>query len=222
MTKEIREIIIGVLAITIVIGGALWYNEYKQTHKTLPYYTVEVGSEEFKSSTVPPNKPVGDFTFINQKGEKVTQKTFDKSIYVADYIFTTCPGICKVMTKQMGRVYATYKGNSQMKILSHTSKPEEDSIPILDQYARLQGVEDANQWIFVTGDIYELQRMAYQEYGIVNPEDLLDKGSFVHTEMLVLVDEKKYIRGYYDGTDSTDVEMLIQDIKSLLNEMKAN
>src|SRR5690606_24099615 len=103
---------------------------YKQSHRRLPYYRVEVGGDEFISTNMPPEKSVSDFSFIDQQGQRVDQKSLGESIYVADYIFTTCPGICKIMTKQMGRVYATYKDEPALKILSHTSKPEEDSVVV--------------------------------------------------------------------------------------------
>ena len=218
MKKDIITITAAISGIVLLLGTALWYNEYKQTHRKLPYYKADMYSDEFTGLEKPPAEKISNFTFIDQNGNTVTQEKLGDCIYVADYIFTTCPGICKIMTKKMGRVYNEFKEEPRFKILSHTSKPEEDSIPVLQQYAQLNGAGNSSQWLFLTGNPKELQRMAYKEYGIVNPEDLKPEGSFVHTEMFVLVDKNKYIRGYYDGTDSTEVENMIVDIRSLLNE----
>jgi protein SCO1/2 len=218
MNKDTITIAAAISGVVLLLGTALWYNEYKQTHRKLPYYKVTMYSDEFTSTDKPPAEKISNFNFIDQNGNAVTQETLGNCIYVADYIFTTCPGICKIMTRQMTRVYGEFKEEPRLKILSHTSKPEEDSTSVLQQYAQLNGAGDSKQWLFLTGNPKELQRMAYKEYGIVNPEDLKPEGSFVHTEMFVLVDKDKYIRGYYDGTDSTEVENLIVDIQSLLNE----
>ncbi len=218
MSKETKSFLLITVGVFVIIAGALYYNNYIQSHRRLPYFTVNMYSEEFVSSETPPAEKIKDFNFINQKGEKVNQKSLGDCIYVADYIFTTCPGICKIMTNEMGRVYRTYKDEPRFKILSHTSKPEEDSIPVLLTYSLSKGADNPDKWLFLTGDKKELQQMAYKEYGIINPEDLQEEGSFVHTEMFVLVDKNKYIRGYYDGTDSLEVDKLIIDIKSLLNE----
>lgn len=218
MNKDVLKIAAALTGLVLLVGGALWYNEYKQTHRKLPYYKVDMYSDDFTSLATPPAEKISNFSFTDQNGNTVTQTKLGDCIYVADYIFTTCPGICKTMTRKMSRVYNAFKDEPRFKILSHTSKPEEDSIPVLQHYAQQNGAGNSNQWLFLTGSPKELQRMAYKEYGIVNPEDLKPEGSFVHTEMFVLVDKDKYIRGYYDGTDSTEVENLIVDIRSLLNE----
>ncbi len=212
------KLIIGGLVILMV--GLIGFVLYKQNYayRKLPYYTFSLNSEEYIFSEIPPKHTVGDFNFIDQNGETVNPKKLGDCIYVADYIFTTCPGICKIMTTDMTEVYQEYKEEPHFKILSHTSKPEEDSVSVLLKYAQSKGVEDTKSWFFLTGDKKELQRMAYEQYGIVNKNDLQEEGSFVHTEMFVLVDKNKYIRGYYDGTNKTEVNQMVRDIKELLKE----
>lgn len=206
--------------LVILMVGLIGFVLYKQNYayRKLPYYTFSLNNEEYIFSEIPPKHTVGDFNFIDQNGETVNPKKLGDCIYVADYIFTTCPGICKIMTTDMTEVYQEYKEEPHFKILSHTSKPEEDSVSVLLKYAQSKGVEDTKSWFFLTGDKKELQRMAYEQYGIVNKNDLQEEGSFVHTEMFVLVDKNKYIRGYYDGTNKTEVNQMVRDIKELLKE----
>ncbi len=216
--KQKDKLLIAVVLLLLVglVSGVLYKQNY--SYRKLPYYTFTLNGDEYLYSDIPPKHTVGNFNFINQKGEKINQGNIGECIYVADYIFTTCPGICKIMTTEMSDVYKEFKNEPNFKILSHTSKPEEDSVSILFNYAQSKGVEDTKKWLFLTGDKMELQRMAYQEYGIVNKEDLQEEGSFVHTEMFVLVDKNKFIRGYYDGTNKAEVNQMIRDIKELLKE----
>ena len=216
--KQKDIVLIG--GILLLLVGLVAFVLYKQnfSYRKLPYYTFSMNSDEYLYSDIPPKHTVGDFDFINQKGEKINQEKIGNCIYVADYIFTTCPGICKIMTAEMADVYKEFKNEPNFKILSHTSKPEEDSISVLLSYAQSKGIEDHGKWLFLTGNKMELQRMAYQEYGIVNKEDLQEEGSFVHTEMLVLVDKNKFIRGYYDGTNEVEMNQMVRDIKELLKE----
>ncbi|HWZ22802.1 MAG TPA: SCO family protein [Cytophagaceae bacterium] len=212
------KLVIGGLVVLMV--GLIAFVLYKQKYdyRKLPYYTFSLNSEEYLFSEIPPKHTVGDFNFTDQNGEKVNTAKLGDCIYVADYIFTTCPGICKIMTTDMSEVYQEFKNEPHFKILSHTSKPEEDNVSVLLNYARSKGVEDTKSWLFLTGDKKELQRMAYEQYGIVNEKDLQEEGSFVHTEMFVLVDKNKYIRGYYDGTNKTEVNQMVRDVKELLKE----
>jgi protein SCO1/2 len=211
------KLILAVLGVTLLFAGLMVWNG-KPDEKTLPYYEVVVGSSDLKEMNKPSQKKVGNFSFRDQHNELVTQDSLHNAIYVVDYIFTTCPGICLAMSSNMNSVYKEYKGNPEVKFLSHTSKPEEDNPYTLSVYAERIGAANKNQWYFLTGELKELQRMAIEEYGVVNPEDLEEEGSFVHSDLVVLIDQQKNIRGYYSGIDTTEMNQLKQDIKILLNE----
>lgn len=162
---------------------------------------------------------VKPFLFIDQYGEKVTEENVKGKIYVTDFFFTTCQSICPVMSNQLERVYQTYHGNGDILILSHTVAPEEDSVKVLMDYARLHGVND-RQWLFLTGDKKDLYRMARQSYLLNNDEGQGDEDDFIHTQNFALVDKERRLRGFYDGTDSIDVSRLITDIGILLEEYR--
>jgi len=165
------------------------------------------------------NHKVADFKLINQNGEIVTQNDYKDKIYVTDFFFTRCMTICPVMTNNMGKLQEVFKNDEEIKFLSLSVTPEMDSIPILKEYAVKKGVIDA-KWNITTGDkkhIYELARKSY--FAVLDEGDggLQD---FIHTENFILVDKKRQIRGFYDGTDTKDIERLILDIKILQNESK--
>jgi protein SCO1/2 len=159
---------------------------------------------------------IADFSFTNQNGKTVTQKDYEGKIYVADFFFTTCQSICPKMTTNMVDVQKAILNNPKVMLLSHTVTPEIDSVSVLKKYAIEKGVIDS-KWNLVTGDkkdIYFIARKSYLAVKTGKPEELYD---MVHTENFVLVDRKRRVRGFYDGTNPDEIKKLIDDIKWLLD-----
>lgn len=157
---------------------------------------------------------IGIFNLINQYGKRISEKDFDNKIYVADFFFTTCPGICIAMANQMVRVQEANKNETDFRILSHTVQPEIDSPAVLLEYAELYNADSAI-WQFGTGDRMEIFNLARKSYFAATLEKGADEGEMVHTENFVLVDKEKRIRGIYDGTSEKEVDKLIEDIEIL-------
>lgn len=157
---------------------------------------------------------IADFSLKNQNGTIVTQKDYENKIYVADFFFTTCQTICPVMTDNLVAVQDEVKNMDDVKLLSFSVTPQIDSVAQLKKYALEKGVIDS-KWNLVTGDkkqIYELARKSYlavKTDGDGGPYDM------IHTENFILVDTKKRIRGFYDGTKPEDIKQLINDIAIL-------
>lgn len=157
---------------------------------------------------------VGSFQLINQYGDSLTDRDFSNTIYVADFFFTTCPGICLAMAKQMVRVQEANKEELDFKILSHTVQPEVDSPSVLLEYAAFYNADPAI-WQFATGERMDIFNLARKSYFAATLEIGGDEGEMVHTENFVLVDKEKRIRGIYDGTSTEEVDKLIEDIELL-------
>jgi protein SCO1 len=155
------------------------------------------------------------FSFVNQDGQTVTDKTFEGKIYVTDFFFTTCPSICPKMKQQMLRVYEKYKNDDRVLILSH-SISREDSVPVLKEYAKKIKIE-SKKWHLVTGKWSDIEAMAKQ-YFIGVQEDADEPGGYLHNGNFVLVDKQKKVRATCDGTDPKDVERFLLDMDILLNE----
>jgi protein SCO1/2 len=199
-----------------------------------------------KSFLIVRNDNVEDFSFVNQDGKKITQREVEDKVYVVEYFFTTCKGICPKMNANMRRVFDAFKDEPGFMIISHTCMPETDSVPLLKAYEAkmLNGKLERNKdgsykivydsttnnklqtpnpnWNFVTGDKAALYKMARQSYGIDNgkPDSTqLMKDQFIHTQFFALVDKQRRVRGMvYDGLNNEEVEKLITDIKGLLKE----
>lgn len=186
---------------------AYYYYEYKQAPRRLPTY----GN---------PGHHVLPFAFTNQDGKTITEKDVDGKIYVVEYFFSTCEGICPKMNENMTTVYKTYRGQPDIAILSHTVDPETDTVEQLKSYS-LRFEADANQWHFLTGEKSKLYEMAINSYLVTAVEDTTKKEvlpDFIHSEKFVLVDKEKHIRGIYDGTNDEEVKKLIEDIAELRKE----
>lgn len=160
--------------------------------------------------TIPP------FSFINQDSSIITNKTFDNSIYVADFFFTSCPSICPIMSKNLLKVLDKYKGNKEVKILSHSIDTKYDTPWVLKKYATKLGVE-GDQWQFVHGSQESIYGIA-DKYMVYAKENSSAPGGFEHQGWLILIDKEKRIRGAYDGTNDEQVSQLMSDMDILLKE----
>ncbi len=161
---------------------------------------------------------IPSFNLVNQLGQEVTEETFKNKIYIADFFFTTCPGICPKMTANMMVLQEEFLEDDDVLLLSHSVTPETDSVSALKRYAETKGIINS-KWHLVTGDrkqIYDLGRQAYfaeEDLGIDKTE-----ADFLHTENFVLIDKNRHIRGIYNGLNKTSVQQLIADIKTLQKE----
>lgn len=206
----------GGLIVFSIITISLFYSALKPS-KTLPIYNPADVNPELVDSTVQyisKYHTIADFSFVNQNGKIITQKEYEGKIYVADFFFTTCGSICPKMTTNLEDVQKAISNNPKVMLLSHTVFPETDSVPVLKQYAIKHHVNDS-KWNLVTGDkkaIYSMARKSYLAVKLGKPEELYD---MVHTENFVLVDQKRRVRGFYDGTNKEDVQRLIEDIAFL-------
>lgn len=213
------RIFFGVMSILSIVIISLFYSALKPK-KNLPIYNPSMVNPELVDSTVQyisKYHTIADFSFVNQNGKTITQKDYEGKIYVADFFFTTCGSICPKMTTNLVEVQKAILHNPKVMLLSHTVLPEMDSVPVLKEYAIKNGVMD-NKWNLVTGDkkaIYTMARKSYLAVKLGKPNELYD---MVHTENFVLVDAKRRVRGFYDGTKKEDVQRLIADINFLSTE----
>ena len=160
---------------------------------------------------------VGNFKFVNQHKDTVSQKTIENKIYVADFFFATCQTICPQMSTSLIRVQENFKTDKDFLILSHTVNPSHDSSEVLFAYAGKYGAIK-NKWHFLTGNKKEIYALALNDYLVNALEDDGSVEGFLHSELFLLIDKQKRIRGMYDGTDSIAVNKLIEDVKLLKTE----
>lgn len=159
---------------------------------------------------------IPDFEFVNQDSMTVKNEDLENHIYLADFFFTSCPSICPVVKKQMLRIYEKYKDEEKVKLVSHTIDPKRDTPAKLKKYAADLGV-DTDKWIFLTGDKDSLLEIA-NDYFVAALEDPEAPGGFDHSGKIILVDTRRHIRSFAEGTEPDDVTRLLKDIQTLLDE----
>lgn len=207
------------IGLSIIVWGiisiCLFYTILKPIERLPVYQPASVNNELVDSTIVHKINyhKISDFSLTNQNGEIVTQKKYDNKIYVADFFFTTCQSICPIMTKNMKDLQDKLIEDSEILLLSHTVFPEIDSVEILKKYAINNSVIDS-KWDLVTGDKKEIYDLARKSY-LAAKDNNFSEYDLIHTENFVLIDKKKQIRGFYDGTDKEEINRLINDIKIL-------
>jgi len=197
------------VAFFIVLVGAFWYFLF-------------AGTDNYKVK-LPVLGYVQNFTFTDQDGKTINENNVGGKVYVAEYFFTTCKGICPKMNANMKTVYDQFRMEKNFAIISHTCMPETDSVSILKLYEqRLLGNATAtNQnWYFVTGSKDSLYKMARESYLLDNDKNnsVNIKDQFIHTQFFALVDKQRRVRGIYDGLKQDELVKLSEDIKDLLKE----
>lgn len=210
-----------VLFVLSVIIISIIYSVLKPK-KTLPVYEPNMVNIELVDTTVQDIRKyhkVADFKLINQNGIQVSQEFYENKIYVADFFFTTCQTICPIMTDHMKQIQEKLQDDKEVLLLSHSVTPMIDSVPRLKKYAIEKGVDD-RKWNLVTGDKKQIYDLARKSYLAAKSDG--DGGAYdmVHTENFVLVDKKKRIRGFYDGTNPEEIDRLLEDIAILKKEGK--
>lgn len=200
----------------IVPAGIIFFvSSFGKNRYTLPVYFAEDSIlTEGGKYKVTQAYTVPDFNFIDQDRKVINQKQLKGYIYVADFFFTRCGSICPKMSTQLTRVQAEFEKDSSVKIVSFTVDPKNDTVEVLKQYATDYNAIEG-KWRFVTGSKDSIYALAQKGFFITAMEDKAHPVDFIHSDKLVLVDKKGWIRGYYNGTDLKEVDKLMTEIRVL-------
>lgn len=159
---------------------------------------------------------IADFSLVNQHGTITTQKAWEGKIVVADFFFTHCPVVCPKMTRSLKEVQRLYVNDENLLITSFTVDPERDSAAQLQRYAERMDLQ--KNWLLLTGAKKDLYRLARHSFKITATDGDGGPDDFIHSELLILIDGQRRIRGYYNGTVPGEVEELMIDIERLKKE----
>jgi protein SCO1 len=190
----------------------------KDNVRKLPYYDTADFTPKWEMPNDKAFHQIRPFTFTTQENEAFSEKDMKGKICVADFFFTSCPGICPKLATSMAALQTEFLNDGEILLLSHTVTPGKDSVPVLKKYAQNNKVQ-YQRWKLLTGkqsDIYDLGRRYYfveEDLGVDS-----DSTVFLHTENFVLVDKDRRIRGIYNGLDPNSMKNLVGDIKVLKAE----
>ena len=201
-SKSIQWIVFGALFAVMVIIFALFVRQRLTTVKSkLPVYTV-----------------LRDFALTNQNNSVVTLDDLRGKVWVADIIFTRCPGPCRRMTKDMSRLQDLWPKDTPVRFVSLTSDPEYDTPAILKRYAD-EHKADADRWNFLTGTKQQIVDAAKNlEFVRVekNKEDRESENDlFIHSTIFMIIDKRGQIR----ATVETDQPDSLTRARELVDEL---
>jgi len=157
------------------------------------------------------------YKFIDQNGKSVSSNDLKGHIYVSDFFFTRCPGVCLVLSNEMQKLQDIYKGNNDVKLLSFTVDPAEDSVPVLKDYAG-RYTTHADQWHFLTGNPDSIYKAEVEGFKLPVLQNINGAEQYNHSYMLILVDANGQVRKLYDGTNPTTLSAITNDISLLEKE----
>ena len=186
------------------------------------FYLFLYSTIDFSKSHLPVISNVKPFHFVRQDGKTISERDVEGRVYVAEYFFTTCQGICPKMNTNMKNVFEQFKDNKDFLILSHTVDPTNDSVARLNHYADSLGVNGKNWW-FLYGPKADLYKTARESYLLDDPKNNGDNiaEQFIHTQFFALVDKNGQVRGIYDGLKKDELKKMDTDIRDLLKEKGA-
>ncbi len=190
----------------------------KEKARNLPYYDTADFTPKWEMKDATTFHAIRKFSLTDQEGKSFTEKNLDGKICVADFFFTTCPGICLKMAVSMADIQTAFLNDKDVLLVSHSVTPAKDSIPVLKKYAAAREVQ-YNKWKLLTGNKEEIYNLGRKFYFV--EEDLgvnSDTSIFLHTENFVLIDRNRHIRGIYNSLDPNSMAALKNDIKELKKE----
>ncbi len=212
--KQMNKITLFILIVFAVPTVA--YFTIKLYHKKIQPLPILGPVQQNNKTTIYHTIP--DFTFTTQKGEDILSKDLWGNIIIANFFFTHCTTICPEMSASLQKIQREFYDNEQVIILSYTVDPRRDSVERLNEYANIYDAKK-NKWFFLTGQKQDIYRLARKGYFLTAQDSDKNTIDFIHSEKLVLIDQQRQIRGYYDGTNTSEVKQLIYDIKRL-NKIK--
>lgn len=200
-----------VVGLGIVLGTALWL-------RVGPH--AEFGRSSRDSAGLNQYGSVPDFALTERNGSAVGLAQLRGKIWIADFIYTTCPDTCPLQTAMMAKLQRQYIDNPAIQFVSFTVDPERDTPQVLTAYADKHQA-DAARWYFLTGQRDRITRLIQQGFHLAVatvPTEAEPNGMIPHSPRFVLVDKDARIRGYYDSREIEAFARLKNDIDSLLKE----
>ena len=202
----------GLIVVGVLISAATWVAFRHGVERT--------------ESGLPVMGNVPEFSLVSSGGQPLSQASLSGQVWIADFVFTHCPGICPTLSAQMAKLQSTLaRQGRDVRLVSFTVDPANDTPEALRAYGE-RFHADAARWLFVTGDRSALHRLIGDGFHLAvaerAPSENTDgEGLITHSDRFVLVDGDLQIRGYYHGTENESVERLLTDVQALQQEAAA-
>jgi len=164
--------------------------------------------------------PLPEIALTDHRNNAFNSASHQGKAMLVYFFFSTCPGICPQMTNQMRRAVLSLKDTSNIIIVAVSIDPERDTPETLAAYAEKFGVDMPN-WYLVTGNEQYIHQIGYDYKANVMESDDPDSGGFLHSEHFLLVDGNRKLRGFYNGTETEEVDRMVREIPVLMKEKES-
>jgi protein SCO1/2 len=202
------------LALFVPVFLILIFINFASSSHTLPVFFAYDSTETERGYIITDAHTIPHYQLTDQTGALFNSVTQDSKFKVYDFIFTRCGGICPQMTSQLVRVQEAFKNDKDVVLISMSVDPENDSSEVLMHYAS-EYKAIPGKWFFLTGKKDSIYTLGQNQFFLTAKQNENDLTDFLHSDKVVLVDKKGWIRGYYNGTEEKDVDRLITEIKVL-------
>ncbi len=161
-------------------------------------------------------KPVPDFHLTDQRAKTVALSDLKGKVWLADFIYTTCPGPCPMISHRLSDLQKEALKNPDVRFVSISTDPAHDTPEVLQKYAELFHASD--RWLFLTGEKAKVQDLIRNGFSLAIADQDDPKNPVVHSTKLVLVDKDGVIRKYFDGQSDENNAEILHDISRLVRE----
>jgi protein SCO1/2 len=156
------------------------------------------------------------FSLTERSGQTVGLSDLAGKVWVADFIYTTCPGPCPVLTSHLAELQKAVGGEPDVRLVSISTDPEHDTPAVLKAYA--EQYKAGPRWLFLTGNKDAIYSLARDGFKLPIAPATSNGQAIVHSTRVALVDKTGAVRGFYDGVGDLASEGLVADIHRLLEE----
>ncbi len=196
---------------------------WKTTLILIPFVTLGIlsvvashRSERTRQRAVSSYGTVPSFELVNQNGQPFGSGQLTGKIWIADFIYTTCPGPCPMISSRMSELQKPLE-KTDVRLVSFSVDPDKDTPKVLHGYAdKLQA--DPARWDFLTGPKSAIYKLSHDGFKLAVSDGSGEQGIPVHSTRMVLVDRHGDIRGYYGATEADAITKLLADTNHLLRE----
>jgi protein SCO1/2 len=165
-----------------------------------------------RASKLPDYGEVPAFTMTDSEGHPFDSAALRGKVWIADFIYTSCPAECPRMTSEMHKIQKQVEGEKDLRLVSISVDPQRDTPVVLNDFAHRFGGPTA-QWIFLTGSPETVHTVAYETFHV---GDVI--GKMEHSTKFIVVDKHGHIRGYYSSFDQDDLSKMLADVDALRSE----
>jgi protein SCO1/2 len=206
------------LFLSIGIGVALVLALFLGLMMVALQHTFAATDPDAQTPIIKPDYPrrLVDFSLTDQSGHAFTRKELDGKILVVNFIFTSCAAVCPYVNAQMEKIQRLTAGQPDVRLLSLTMDPADDTAPVLAKYGQSFG-QDVRRWSFLTGDQAEMYRLVGTSF---LPPDTTGEfaympGNFAHTQRIALVDPQGHLVEYFDGLNQNSADAVVAAVAGL-------